>query len=67
MTFAEKVKFARMKLLLSQEALANELGVSLPTITRWEKGNRTPQAMTSGKFYMFCEKNGIKFDDMKNF
>ena len=36
-------------------------------LNRWEKGNREPQAMTRGKFYMYCEKHGIIFDDVKEF
>ena len=44
MKFAEKVKYARMKLLLTQEALAKELGVSYATICRWEKDNRDHRA-----------------------
>ena len=55
MKFSEKVKYARMKLLLTQEALAKELGVSYATICRWEKDNR--------KFYAFCESKGIKFEN----
>ena len=51
-----------MKLLLTQEALAKELGVSFATICRWEKGNREPQIVSQGKFYAFCESKGIKFD-----
>jgi len=67
MTFGEKVRYTRIRLSLSQEALAKELDISPLTVTRWEKGNREPQAMTSGRFYMFCEKNGIIFDDVKLF
>ena len=63
MEFQDKVKYVRMKLYLSQEALAKELGVSFETICRWEKGNRTPQLMTLGRFYAFCEKKGIKFEE----
>ena len=63
MKFAEKVKYARMKLLLTQEALAKELGVSYSTICRWEKDNRAPQIVSQGKFYAFCEKQGVKFED----
>lgn len=37
MIFGEKVRYARMRLSLSQEALAKELGISVPTVTRWEK------------------------------
>ena len=67
MTFSEKVKYVRMRLSLSQYALARKLNLSVPTICRWEKGNREPQAMTMGKFYIFCEENGIIFDDVKGF
>ena len=63
MRFSEKVKVARMKLLLTQEALAKELGVSFTTICRWEKGNREPQIVSQGKFYAFCESKGIKFEE----
>ena len=63
MEFQDKVKYVRMKLYLSQEALAKELGVSFATICRWEKGNRTPQLMTLGRFYAFCEKKEIKFEE----
>ena len=63
MKFSEKVKYARMKLLLTQEALAKELGVSYATICRWEKDNREPQIVSQGKFYAFCESKGIKFEN----
>ena len=63
MKFSEKVKYARMKLLLTQEALAKELGVSYATICRWEKENREPQIVSQGKFYAFCESKGIKFEE----
>ena len=50
MKFSEKVKYARMKLLLTQEALAKELGVSYATICRWEKDNREPQIVSKTCF-----------------
>ena len=34
--FAAKVKYLRAKLMLTQEALAKELGVSFATVNRWE-------------------------------
>lgn len=63
MKFSEKVKYARMKLLLTQEALAKELSVSYTTICRWEKDNREPQIVSQGKFYDFCESKGITFEE----
>ena len=63
MKFSDKVKYARMKLLLTQETLAKELGVSYATICRWEKENQEPQIVSQDKFYAFCESKGIKFDE----
>ena len=63
MKFSEKVKYARMKLLLTQVGLAKELGVSYATICRWEKDNREPQIVSQGKFYAFCERKGLAFKD----
>ena len=34
--FAAKAKYLRAKLMLTQEALAKELGVSFATVNRWE-------------------------------
>lgn len=56
-------KICEDKLLLTQEALAKELGVSYATICRWEKDNREPQIVSQGKFYAFCESKGIKFEE----
>lgn len=63
MKFSGKVKYARMKSLPTQEALAKESGVSYATIFRWEKENREPQIVSQGKFRAFCESKGIKFDN----
>lgn len=61
MTFAEKVKFVRGKLLLSQEALAKEVGVSYPTLNRWENGHK-PTWVLECKFNNFCAEHSITFD-----
>ena len=61
--FSEKVKYARIKRLLTQEALAKELGVSYATICRWKKESRELQIVSQGKFYAFCESKNIKFEE----
>ena len=40
LSFADQVKYLRFKLKISQAALAKELGVSVPTISRWERGSQ---------------------------
>lgn len=63
MTFPEKIKHVRQKLYLSQGALAKAVGVSYPTISRWENGHCLPNLVQGAKFNDFCEKKGIKFDN----
>ena len=41
--FAKRMKELREKAGLTQSELANEIGVSLFTIFRWEKGERQPR------------------------
>ena len=65
MTFAEQVKSVRAKLLLSQEQLAEKLGVSYVTVSRWESKGIEPAFLTKAKFNKFCEDNGIAFDSDK--
>ena len=62
--FADQVKYLRFKLKISQAALAKELGVSVPTVSRWERGSQEPHIMALGSFYDFCEKHGINFEEV---
>lgn len=63
MTFADKVKYVRAKLLKSQQALAKEVGVSFSSINRWESQGQEPSFLAQQKFDMYCEAHGIKFDN----
>lgn len=60
MAFSDQVKYARMVLQLSQTELAERMGVSYATVSRWERENRKPQLALLGKFYSFCLRNGIE-------
>lgn len=42
MDYSAKIKEIREVLLLSQEELARELGMSFATINRWENGHHEP-------------------------
>ena len=61
MEFADKIRFVREQLGLTQEELANKLGVAFATINRWEQGLTVPHASTEKKLYDFCKENGIEF------
>ena len=62
--FADQVKYLRFKLKISQAALAKELGVSVPTVSRWERGSQEPHIMALGSFYDFCKKHEISFEEV---
>ncbi|MBR5496357.1 MAG: helix-turn-helix transcriptional regulator [Clostridia bacterium] len=62
MTFPEQVRCVRMILQLTQTQLAEQMGISYATVSRWERENRTPQMATLGKFYSFCMRNSIEID-----
>ncbi len=62
LSFPEQIKFVRMFLQLSQTELAEKIGISYATVSRWERENRTPQLAMLGKFYSFCMRNGIELD-----
>ena len=66
MTFVEKVKYVRAELLLSQEDLANKIGVSFATVNRWETKGIEPQFLTKARFEKFCQEQGINFEEAKN-
>lgn len=62
MTYAEKVKYVREKLKLSQEELAHELGVSFATINRWENGSYNPSRLARKAFEDYCISKSIIFE-----
>lgn len=63
MTFAEKVKYVRTTLKLSQEDFAHALGVSFATINRWENGSYNPSRLAKKAFNEFCEKKNITTEE----
>ncbi len=66
MTFAEKIKFVRGKLQLSQIELAKQLNVSNVTINRWEMKGIQPSFLVEQRFEAFCKKQGINLEGNKN-
>ena len=59
MSFAEKIKFVRTELKLSQEDLAHKLGVSFATVNRWENGSYNPSRLAKKTFENFCKIKNV--------
>ena len=62
MTIGEKIKAARLELLLTQKEMATELGVSVISIIRWENGDN-PALSMQRKFRDYCENKKINFKE----
>lgn len=62
MVFSDCIRILRQKQLLSQEAIAKELQVTLSTVSRWETGKSIPNLSTMKKIKAFCEKEKIEYD-----
>ncbi len=65
LSFSEQVKTVRVLLQLTQTELAQQIGISYATVSRWERENRTPHLAMVGKFYSFCMRNEIELDMTK--
>ena len=63
MTYSEKVKNARERLLLTQDEMATELGVNAITVCRWATGKSEPNIKAKKAIRDFCIKNSLKFED----
>ena len=63
MTQPEKIKAVRESLLVTQEELAVELGVTPITVCRWETGKTEPSIKAKKAFRDLCERKGLTFDE----
>lgn len=63
MTYSEKIRSARETLLMTQEEIAAELGVTPITVCRWETGKTEPSMKAKKAFRDLCERNGLTFDN----
>lgn len=55
------IKVARVIAGLTQEELAEKMGVSRSSVTNWERGL---QSMTGRNLQVFCEVTGMKAEDI---
>lgn len=66
MTYAQKIKKLREVLLLTQQELADLLGVSIVTVNRWETGKFEPTIKIKRKLVELFKINNLKFKDDYN-
>ena len=61
--FSERIKRLRKKKCMTQTELANLVKVSLPTVSRWESGERQPRA---DELRRLCEVLGCSETELLN-
>ena len=62
MDYSKIVKQLRGKMLLSQQEMAKELGVSFATVNRWENGHYEPNFKEKRKLHDLCKKYHVDFE-----
>src|SRR5580698_9599084 len=66
LTFAEKLLIARRQLDLYQYEMAERLGVHPNSLTKYERGEGKPHAAVVRMFDLFCEQQGIRFEEYES-
>lgn len=61
---SQLVKEMRSRIKLSQEKFAAKIGVSFPTVSRWEKGRAKPSPLAMQKIEEFLRKMGKNGQDL---
>ena len=62
MTYAQKIKKLREVLLITQQELADLLGVSIVTVNRWENGKYEPTMKIKRKIVEFFKANSVELE-----
>lgn len=65
MDFSDAVKEIRQECYLSQQAFADELGVSFSTVNRWEKAKAIPNYQTMKRLVAYCKAFGVDCKDLE--
>lgn len=66
MEFSEAIKEIRQECYLSQQAFANELGVSFSTVNRWEKAKAVPNYQTMKLLVAYCKSLNVDSAKIEN-
>jgi transcriptional regulator with XRE-family HTH domain len=60
--YASAIINLRIKLNLSQSALAELLGVSFTSVNRWENDKYSPTKLVKKKIELLCKENDIQME-----
>lgn len=63
--YASAIINIRVKLNLSQTALAELLNVSFTSVNRWENGKYAPTKLVKKKIEILCQENDISLEELK--
>ncbi len=63
MDYQRLVKELRVKLILSQQELADLLDVSFASINRWETGKHEPTIKVKRKIVELCKENNVELEE----
>ena len=66
MEFSEAIKEIRQERYLSQQAFANELGVSFSTVNRWKKAKAVPNYQTMKRLVAYCKSLNVDSAKIEN-
>ena len=66
MEFGLMIKDIRQQCYLSQQAFADEIGVSFTTVNRWEKSKALPNYQTTKRLVEYCKRCNVKCDELEN-
>lgn len=67
MDYSKTIKQLRDKMILSQQELADLLGVNFTSISRWENGKCEPTIKLKRKIMSLCKEQGIKKENRTNY
>ena len=62
---SEFVKSVRSQLGLTQQELADKLGVSFATVNRWENGKARPNIKAMKALKQYCEECGLPYEPLE--
>lgn len=65
MDFSIVIKEIRQECYLSQQAFAEELGVSFSTVNRWEKSKAVPNYQTMKRLVEYCKRLNVDCDNLE--